>query len=56
MKLTAILGFAASASALTLAPGVGVRAMPAPANHISMVEITKGVEFDTIAREWRMKW
>ena len=23
---------------------------------IQMVEITKGVEFDTVAREWRFKW
>ena len=23
---------------------------------MSMIEITKGVEFDTIAREWRLKW
>ena len=23
---------------------------------LNMIEITKGVEFDTIAREWRLKW
>ena len=23
---------------------------------VKAVEITKGVEFDTVAREWRMKW
>eukprot|EP00619_Florenciella_sp_RCC1007_P012585 CAMPEP_0205922990 /NCGR_PEP_ID=MMETSP1325-20131115/15396_1 /ASSEMBLY_ACC=CAM_ASM_000708 /TAXON_ID=236786 /ORGANISM="Florenciella sp., Strain RCC1007" /LENGTH=150 /DNA_ID=CAMNT_0053291111 /DNA_START=26 /DNA_END=478 /DNA_ORIENTATION=+ len=23
---------------------------------VNMVEITKGVNFDTVAREWRMKW
>mmetsp|Transcript_65740 Transcript_65740/g.132320 ORF Transcript_65740/g.132320 Transcript_65740/m.132320 type:complete len:145 (-) Transcript_65740:399-833(-) len=25
-------------------------------NVMANVEITKGVEFDTVAREWRMKW
>ena len=27
-----------------------------PVRAMSMVKITEGVEFDTIAREWRMKW
>ena len=56
MQLTALLSIVVSASAFTLAPRVGGRAMPTQANHVSMIEITKGVEFDTIAREWRMKW
>lgn len=46
------------ATAFTLAP----RAVPSRAvvsqqsSQVTMVTITEGVEFDTIAREWRMKW
>jgi hypothetical protein len=27
-----------------------------PGTLMMMAEVTKGVEFDTVAREWRMKW
>ncbi len=31
-------------------------AAPRARGAVRMIEITKGVEFDTIAREWRCKW
>ena len=36
--------------------GPGFLKLRAGKSQLNMVEITKGVEFDTIAREWRFKW
>ena len=36
--------------------GPGFLRLRAGKSQLNMVEITKGVEFDTIAREWRFKW
>ena len=36
--------------------GPGFLKLRAGKSQLNMIEITKGVEFDTIAREWRFKW
>ncbi len=51
MLVAAAAAFAPPASLLAARPNA-LRGGSAP----SMIEIVSGVEFDTIAREWRMKW
>ena len=57
-RFAALLLFLASAAGFTLQRAtVPLRAMRAlRGGEAEMVEVTKGVEFDTVAREWRMKW
>merc|ERR1719326_2479244 len=56
MMLVCVVG----AAALRILPGTMPRASqslaPLRGGAAKCVEITSGVEFDTIAREWRMKW
>lgn len=52
-----MLGIATLSSAFRKLPTASIIAKSSAVNTArSMITITDGVEFDTIAREWRMKW
>ena len=57
MRATALLLLVAAAAGFHLPHAVPARSVRAlRGGSMKAVEITKGVEFDTVAREWRMKW
>ena len=57
MRATTLLLLVAAAAGFHLPHAVPARSVRAlRGGSVKAVEITKGVEFDTVAREWRMKW
>ena len=56
MQLSALLLLVLVAPSSAFVALANVRAPTSARAAVSMLAVTEGVEFDTIAREWRMKW
>ena len=61
MKVSLFVLSAVATSATAFAPTskpaiFGVRAGGSSSSSLDMINIAEGVDFDTIAREWRCKW
>lgn len=51
-----ILSILALSQSFTLAPSLATLRTKSSKLSLQMLQITTGVEFNTIAREWRLKW
>lgn len=56
LATTILIVFAMMFTVEAFAPSGLLRMRAGSKSSLSMVEITKGVNFDTVAREWRFKW
>ena len=53
---TLLVALSSSASALVVTPRVSAPSSGVRTGVPQMLTVTDGVDFDVIAREWRMKW